>query len=666
MKPTPVGSRILHLGSDPSDSALLAAELESEGIACRVLSAAAESEFDSALRSGPVALVVADLPLPWENAAARLAELQRKQPELRVIFRTGSPGNRTIAESTPQTARAVREALAQPGIGTSAQERAVIDRVVQDQSAYLRLARRDMWDFEDTLRDITRTAAELLDVARVSMWEVERESSKLRCVLVYEREKDLHACTQELELGPRYLAALESAMFVAADHAQDDPRTSEFTRAYLAELGITSLLDAPVRREGRIVGVLCNEHVGPERHWSLLDQCSAVALAGIVARALEVRDRRRAEARLRAAEKFEVIGRLAGRLAHDFNNQLTVILGNAELALERPGVEAAERESLQQILQAGEDASALIRQLLAYSRREAVHPRVVDLREQILGHLPMVRRLLGADVQVRAALGSVPRWVEIDPTQFQQVLLNLAANARDAMPRGGEFELALSREKECGPGSRVRLQARDTGEGMSAEVLPQIFEPFFTTKEAKLGTGLGLASVSEIVRRAGGEIRVASTPGQGSSFELLLPEAPMPRSERHAATGAEAKAELQAGHGTALVVESDPKLRRAFTEMLAHSGTRVLEASGPVEALEVLARGENFDWVLTDHALPKMDGARLIRHLRDFRPKLPALLLADSGRLDAAELELLRRSGKTVVLSKPLTPEELLAALEQL
>ncbi len=669
MSSTDVETRILHLGSDPSDSALLAAELKAESIPCRVIRASTENEVRAALQGGSIALVIADLPLPFEAASNRLAELQRLHPELQVIFRSGSAGNRTIADPVSQTARAVHDALQRrPDAELREAQRSLLLRIVQNQSAQLRLSRRDLWDFDDALRDITRTAAEMLDVERVSLWEVEPATSKLVCVLVFEREKNRHTADHQLALGPRYLAALEAAMFIAADDAQRDPRTSEFTQEYLSKLGITSMLDAPVRREGRIVGVVCHEHIGPARHWTILEQSTAAAIAEIVARALEVRERRRAEDRLRESEKFEVIGRLAGRLAHDFNNLLTVILGNAQLALQRQGVDPAERESLQQILQAGEGASGLIRQLLAYSRREVQIPRTIDLHEQLAGQLPLLRRLLGADVQLRAELGSHPLWVEIDPTQLQQVLFNLTANARDSMPQGGEFVLTLTGDPLSAPRTRVRLRARDTGLGITPEVLPHIFEPFFTTKEAKLGTGLGLASVGEIVRRADGEISVSSFPGRGSTFEIVLPQvsAPPAKCEAEKTSDAPVESTRAPARDTVLIVESDPSLRSALGQMLAQRGTHMLEASGPIEALELIARGEDFDWVLTDQVLPKMDGARLIGHLRDFRPNLPAVLMAETGRFAPADLEVLRRTGKTVVLTKPLTSQGLFSSMEVL
>ncbi len=676
MPPTSEKIRILHLGSDPSESALLSAELEAEALACLVISVSTERALRTALESGDIALVVADLPLPWESAGSCMSELQRARPELQILFRAGSTGHRTVTESSSQTARAVREALLhRSDIGrTPEEQRALIQRVVQGQTAQLRLSRGDFWDFQEAMRDITRSAAELLDVGRVSYWEVDPTTSKLKCLQLFDREQGGHAEVTELELGPRYLAALEEAIFLAADDAAHDPRTSEFTADYLSKLGITSMLDAPVRRDGRIVGVLCHEHIGPARHWSVLDQCTAAAMADIVVRALEVRDRRRAEARMREAEKFEVIGRLAGRLAHDFNNLLTVILGNAQLALQRQPADSADRDGLEQILRASEDATGVIRQLLAYSRHEIVVPRVLDLRAEVSSSVPMMQRLLGSEVSVRCELGNKPCWVEIDATQLQQVLLNLAANARDAMPNGGVLHLTLSLEslparvKGEPPRSSVLLRVRDTGVGIAPENLPRIFEPFFTTKEAKLGTGLGLASVAEIVRRAGGEVSAESRPGQGATFDIRLPEVTDPAARRAGSVPSKAVPRTVKNFKTttALIVQSDASLRRAMASQLAEKQIGVLEASGPVEALEWLARGSQFDAVVTDYVLPKMDGVRLIGHLRDFRPNLPAVLVAEAGRCSQIELEALKKSGATELLAKPLTPGDLAGSLARL
>ena len=639
------GCRILHLGSNPSESALLNAELRAESILVPVLHVATSDALRSALAANDVGVVIADLPLPYGSAALELAELQRNRPALRVLFRTGSAGNRGVAGSDSPTVRALREALqGSPQTGQTREEhRHLVEQVVQSHAVQLRLSRRDLWDFEDALRDITQSCAELLAVDRVSLWEVERATGDLACTLAYDRRARCHRAGERLTLPPSYVAALDSAMFLAADDAQHDPRTSALAAEYLLPLGITSMLDAPVRRDGRIVGVLCHEHSGPARHWSILEQCTAAAMAEVVARAFEVRDRRRAEERLTEAEKFEVLGRFTGRLAHDFNNILTVILGNAQLALSHRGVEPQDRELLTQIVQASEDATTLIRQLLAFSRREPGRPEAVDLRAWASQALPMAARLLGSEVRVVEALGSEPLWVRIDPTQLQQVLLNLAANSRDAMPGGGEFRVSLSRSG-TGAGAFAHLCVEDTGAGIAPEVLPRIFEPFFTTKEPRLGTGLGLASVREIVRMAGGQVAVSSQPGHGTTFDIALPAALPPAPTPGGPRG-----------GTALLVIPDAALRGTLVTLLRDLGIDTLEAKGAVEALEVVASGRNFDWVAAAQVVGRMDGGRLVRHLRDFRPRVPALILLPKGASVDPDLPLLAQSGITATMPEPPT-----------
>jgi signal transduction histidine kinase/ActR/RegA family two-component response regulator len=570
----------------------------------------------------------------------------------------------------------VREALqlrresSQP---SSQAQRLLLEQVVRTQDAHLRLARRDFWEFDETIRDITRTAAHTLDVRRVSLWEVEPSTQKLKCALVYDTESGTHEVHDEIEMPPRYLEALEQAMFVAVADAQHDPRTSELSDGYLAVLGISSLLDAPVRREGKIVGVVCHEHIGPLREWSIIEQCAAASFADIVARALEVRDRRRAEARLRESEKFEVIGRLAGRVAHDFNNLLTIIVGNAELGLMRSAAGAADIAGLEQIAQAAEEAGALIRQLSSYARREITATKPIDIVARVAEVRGLVQRLLGRDVKVSFDCAPGPLWVSIDPTRLQQVLLNLAANARDAMEQGGEFVLSLERVRqrysaEDDEQEYARLRVRDSGVGIEAKVLPRIFEPFFTTKLSKVGTGLGLASVGEIVRQAGGRISVASKPNEGATFEILLPLAEPEELEQ----GVETSATLipqqprKNARPIVLLVEAQPQVRQVFAQELAEAGLKIVEVSSAIEALELHARGKSFDWIASEYALPQLDGARLIEQLRDFRPGAPALLIADFGTFPDAELERLKRGGPTYLLTKPIALAGLRSAIESL
>jgi signal transduction histidine kinase len=263
-------------------------------------------------------------------------------------------------------------------------------------------------------------------------------------------------------------------------------------------------------------------------------------LGAAVRGALEHRRREAEETKLREqlllAQKMESVGRLAGGVAHDFNNLLTVILGNVELLLAETGSDDPKRGALEEIAQAGSKAADLTRQLLALGRRQVVRPRLLDLNALVTGLEPLLRRLLGEDLELRVERAADPGWVRADPSQLEQVVMNLVINARDAMPEGGRLTLATANAElpasdagglpPAAPGAYVMLAVKDTGQGMDEATRAQIFEPFFTTKAPGKGTGLGLATVYGIVKQSAGIIRVESAPGQGSTFRVYLPPDP--------------------------------------------------------------------------------------------------------------------------------------------
>lgn len=520
--------RILHLAQDPNETLLLHGLLEAEGLECTIDQVADAQGFADAVRAGELDLVVADLPLPWAEAQTDLAELQRRHPEWPVIFRWGESGTWSVEEPGAQLARAMQKALA--GVPVRAQNeaerRALLDRLVHQQDVLLRLSQRPNGDFPEFVHEVTETLSALLDVERVSVWESDLARTSLRCLDLFVRSRRSHEEGQVLRQFPRYARALDSALSVAAHDARSDPRTSEFRDSYLVPMGISSMLDAPIRRGGTVTGVVCIEHVGAPRHWTLLDQCAATGAANLLARACEVRDRRALEERVRQGERLEAIGHVAARVAHDFGNRLTAIGGMADIAAsELPG-DAPAREPLRRIHEEVEKASQLVRQLLALGRPphagESEAVASVDLSAVIARLLPVVRGVVGSSVRVEFEGAGAPLPVRIDPRDVEHVLLNLASNARDAMPHGGTLRL----ETQAVPATRVvRLVVADEGVGISEQARRHLFEPFYTTKPGGLGTGLGLASVHDVVRRAGGEIQVRSAPGMGTRFEILLPMA---------------------------------------------------------------------------------------------------------------------------------------------
>ena len=362
----------------------------------------------------------------------------------------------------------------------------------------------------------------------------------------------------------------------------------------------------------------------------------------------DVSERRRLERRLAEAEKMEAIGRLAGGVAHDFNNLLTVISGYAEILLARG--DGKGREELGEIAHAAEQASSLTRQLLAFSRRQVLHPRVLDINAIVAGMEPMVKRIIGDDIDVRVRLGPGLPAVEADRAQLERVILNLAANARDAMPGGGRLTVETSgAELDAGPG--VLLAVSDTGVGMSEEVRRQAFEPFFTTKAQGAGTGLGLATVFGVVSQSGGSVYVYSEEGLGTTFKIYLPAA---HAAAEAAAAAAAPALPTTGDGTetVMVVEDDDGVRELVRLMLESRGYRVLAAGGADEALR-LCGDDGVDLLLTDVVMPETNGRVLAERLSERCPAMRILFM--SGYSDEAVYRHGEISPNAAFIEKPFT-----------
>ncbi|MFO0625322.1 MAG: PAS domain-containing protein [Polyangiales bacterium] len=334
-------------------------------------------------------------------------------------------------------------------------------------------------------------------------------------------------------------------------------------------------------------------------------------------------ERRELEAQLRQTQKMESVGLLAGGIAHDFNNWITVIASNCELMLEALS-EAGPRDLVEEVLDAAQRASSLTRQLLAFSRRQVVEPRVVSLAAVISDTEKLLRRLLGEDVSLRSEITPTTWPVLVDPGLVVQVLMNLAVNARDAMPRGGTLTLSLRNVTLSGSdpgrpaGEWVVLSASDTGEGIAPDVITRIFEPFFTTKAPGRGTGLGLSVVHGIVAQSGGFITVESIPGAGAAFHIHFPA-----SEEVAAAGRESVATGSGGQETVLLVEDEDIVRRVTSRLLRKHGYRVREAADATQALSML--DPKVDLLLTDVVMPDVDGFTLCAEARQRRPGLRVL-----------------------------------------
>jgi len=379
---------------------------------------------------------------------------------------------------------------------------------------------------------------------------------------------------------------------------------------------------------------------------------------------LDITGRRRLENQLRQAQKMEAVGMLAGGIAHDFNNLLTIITGYSQLILNNLGPNDSNRHSAEQIMKAGERAAALTKQLLAFSRRQVLQPKVLELNKLVSSLTTMLQRLIGEDIELRLALEPDLGRINADPGQIEQVLMNLVVNARDAMPKGGVLtiesrnvhldESYSARHISVKPGPYVLLAVSDNGSGMDKATRDRLFEPFFTTKGAGRGTGLGLSTVFGIVKQSSGSVEVYSEPGSGTSVKVYLPRIDQPahieavNSARPPARGTE----------TILVVEDDEMVRTLVRETLDREGYKILDAPGPIEARRISQNHSGaIQLLITDVVMPKVSGRELAQQIIGERPDIKVLYM--SGYTDNAVLNSGILQKEVAFLQKPFTPAAL-------
>jgi len=379
----------------------------------------------------------------------------------------------------------------------------------------------------------------------------------------------------------------------------------------------------------------------------------------------EVAERKLAEEQLRQAQKMEAVGKLAGGVAHDFNNLLTVINGQTDLSLRRLSQDDPMYQKLEAIKGAGDQAASLTRQLLAFSRKQVLQPKVLDLNQVIFGTNKILQRLIGEDIDLLIGLGPELGKVKADPNQIEQVLMNLAVNARDAMPHGGKLTIETdnvlvdeeyaSHHFSVHPGKYVVLAVSDTGCGMDETTQSHIFDPFFTTKEVGKGTGLGLSTVYGIVKQSGGNIWVYSEVGKGTTFKIYLPCV-----ESHAQEPKIRAADinLQNGTETVLLVEDEKRVRDMTREILQESGYHVLEAEHGQEALLIADRHPGtIHLMLSDVVMPQMSGRELAERLVPLRQEMKVLYM--SGYTDDAIVHHGVLDEGMSFIEKPFTPNAL-------
>ena len=414
-------------------------------------------------------------------------------------------------------------------------------------------------------------------------------------------------------------------------------------------------------------------HKHAVHHWliyrfPILDEHDEVQFIGGVG--VDITERRQLEDQLRQSQKMEAIGRLAGGVAHDFNNLLTVISGYGHMIMRDLPHDDPLHSCVEEVLKAASRATSLTNQLLAFSRRQVIQPKILDLNALVANMDRMLRRVIGEHIELETVLSPGIGGVKADAGQLEQVIMNLAVNARDAMSEGGKLSIRTSNvdvrrssrvHADVRPGSYVRLTVADTGKGMDAEIMIHLFEPFYTSKETGKGTGLGLSTVYGIVKQSGGEIVVESEPGRGAIFNIYLPRI-TDLTQRAPATQGERP--VRAGTETILLVEDEIGVRQLVREMLHRLGYKIHEASSGADAVRIFAQHRNtIDLLLTDVIMPQMSGRDLAERLKALQPSLKVLYI--SGYTD----DMLAHHGvlesNVYLLQKPFAPDELAKKLRE-
>jgi nitrogen-specific signal transduction histidine kinase len=387
-----------------------------------------------------------------------------------------------------------------------------------------------------------------------------------------------------------------------------------------------------------------------------LSVLAALLLAGLVAR--DIAQRRKAEQTLEEAQRLEIVGRMTGGMAHDFNNLLTVILGNLEIAAKRVRNDERATQALQVALGAVERGGHLIQQLLAFARRQPLQPRPIAVNALIRKMMPLIRQAIGTQIEQQYRLAAVPDWCLVDPAQLESALLNLAINARDAMPNGGTLAIRTRAIEVEGGAGKIEIAVADTGSGMSAEVMDQAFQPFFTTKEIGKGTGLGLSQVYGFIQQSGGEVAIDSKLGAGTTVMLSLPCA----AEQVVVESLTGAVPAVAGATRAvLLVDDEADVRTTIAATLREHDYEVLEAGDGSAALDWLMSGAPIDLVICDVAMPGgVTGVEVAREARRLRPAVKILLISGDP---SAVIETVAGTPEFPRLSKPFRQADLMREL---
>ena len=636
--------RVLHLEDSERDAAMVRNRLELGGIHCDIHLVDSKAGFEAALSDQVFDIIISDYTVPGYDGITALTRARELQPDVPVILISGTVGDEDAVKCLHigATDYLLKERLHRlvPAVQRAMQE-ASTRRTRNDMEQALRQR-------EQTLSQNERRMSFALAAARMGVWEIDLTSNRV---------------TWSDTMVPLFGGEVASAPgtkadFVAAIH-HDDRRAVEAS------------IDKAIAGGGDCVMEFRAIWPDGSEHWlhgrAQVSHGADGAPLSLLGIGMDIDDRKSLEDQLRQAQKLEAIGQLAGGVAHDFNNVLTVILGFSELLIDSLAPDHAGQADLLEIKKAGARASGLTRQLLAFSRKQILQPRTMEVNLLITGMTPMLRQLIAEHIELTVSQTADAALITMDPTQFEQIVVNLAVNAVDAMPRGGKFTIETAnvtldehyqqRRLPVAPGEYVRLTVSDTGVGMDEATSCHIFEPFFTTKDVGKGTGLGLATVYGIVKQSGGDVSVESEPGKGTIFTIHLPKVSAVASQPALLERPAEAATIARCSETVLLVEDDEGVIRLARRTLERLGYRVLEARNPREAAMVASRCAGpIHLLLSDVIMPESDGAPLFTRLVQSRPDVRVLYM--SGYADAAIRHVLLVDNAPF-LQKPFTPQAL-------
>ncbi|MBI3653729.1 MAG: response regulator [Acidobacteria bacterium] len=627
--------RILHLEDNPLDTELITEILEHDKISCQILRVETRAEFVKALAENEFDLLLSDYSLPTFDGLAAMAFARENYPDLPFLIVTGTLGEETVIEALKSGATdyILKQHMARLASSIS---RALREAKERRERKRAETALRDNLALYTTLIENLQMGVLVEDEARrilnhnqtFCQWFALPDSTPL----IGRDSAELLEQTQDLFSAPQeFFQALEA-------HRQTG-KTVMAEEIYLADGRILERDYVPI-------------HIGNQRFahlWMYRDMT----------------ERKHLEEQFRQSQKMEAIGQLAGGIAHDFNNLLTVIIGFSGLLLYRFEANQKGRQELEEIEKAARRAATLISQLLAFSRKQVLQAETLDLNAIITDMNQMLARIIGEDIELLTVLEPALGKVKADPGQMEQIIMNLAVNARDAMPKGGKLTLttanlhldegyALS-HAEVKAGEFVLLTVSDTGSGMDKATQSRIFEPFFTTKELGKGTGLGLSTVYGIIKQSNGHIWVYSEPEHGTTFKIYLPCC---EESATASNLREASESLRQGTETILLVEDEEALRQMVSRSLTMLGYTVLEASNGSAALALCAAyAEEIHLLITDVIMPHLNGVELAEQIAALRPAIKVLFM--TGYTGDTILHRQMTNYYMALLQKPFSPDVL-------